>query len=103
MAVKPISPKEIIVDLDKIIPEAVIQAVNNLLKEKYRGGTVTLQQKEITAAIRKIDKKLTNEILFDKHYMDFEPIFNKAGWKVTYDKPGWDEDYEPHYDFKPIK
>ena len=35
MKVKPISPNEIIYD----IPDFVIEAVNNLLKKKYRGDS----------------------------------------------------------------
>jgi hypothetical protein len=35
--VKPITPEEIMDNLGKIIPSVVFEAVNYLLKEKYRG------------------------------------------------------------------
>lgn len=37
---------------------------------------------------------------FDQGWMDFEPIYEAQGWKVQYDKPGWDETYDAFFEFK---
>ena len=34
---------------------------------------------------------------------DVEDIYEKAGWDVTYDTPGYNETYEPKFTFKPSK
>ena len=34
---------------------------------------------------------------------DFEPIYEKAGWKVSYDGPGYNESYDGYYIFKKDK
>lgn len=96
---RPISPSEI----SQEFPDAVIEAVNQLLKEKFRGDEVTLYQKDVIARIIKLDPSIKREELFEKKYMDFEDIFRKAGWVVEYDKPGWDENYEPYFKFRPKK
>lgn len=101
--VKPISPKEIMGDLEEIIPPAIIQAVNNLLKKKYRGSTVSIKQEEIVKEAIRIDSSLTSAKIYDNKWMDFEPIFRKSGWIVSYDKPGWDENYDAFFQFKPKK
>lgn len=102
---KALSPQDIIDDLGNIIPKSVIQGVNNLLKLKYRGDSVVLYQNEIIKEIMKIEKQnngtLTRQQLFDNHYMDFEPIFSQAGWKVVYDNPGYNETYEANFTFTP--
>jgi len=36
---------------------------------------------------------------FDKHWLDFEALFEKVGWKVYHDKPAYNENYEPTFKF----
>jgi hypothetical protein len=102
--IKPISPDEIIQNLDKIIPAAIIQAVNQLLMEKYRGtGEVTIKQKDIVERAVSIDERLTSSIIFEKKYMDFEDLYRKSGWSVSYDKPGYNENYDAFFIFNKKK
>jgi hypothetical protein len=101
--VKAIKPSDIMDNLDTIIDPAVIQAVNEILKEKFRGDSVTILQKDIVSRAIKINSKLTSDILYKNHHLDFEPIFRKAGWSVSYDKPGYNESYEASFEFKPKK
>lgn len=97
------SPKEIMGSLDTIIPEVVIQAVNNLLKKGYRGDSVTLRQSDIVAEIIRLDNNITSHQAFDSKWLDFEALFERAGWKVVYDKPGYNETYPATFEFTPIK
>ena len=80
--VKPLSPKDLKNNIENVIPSAVIQAVNNLLKENYFGKTVTITQKNLISEIKKLDSTITNAKLFDNHWLDFEPLFKKHGWKI---------------------
>lgn len=98
--VKPISPSEIIDNLDKIIPPIVIQAVNNLLMKEYRGGQVTILQDEIIAEIKNIDGTITRDQIFDNKWLDFEALYRQNGWVVEYDKPGYSESYAARFIFK---
>jgi len=101
--VQAIKPSDIMDNLNTIIDPAVIQAVNEILKEKFRGDSVTILQKEIVSRAIKINPKLTSDILYKNHHLDFEPIFRKAGWSVRYDKPGYNESYEATFEFRSNK
>jgi hypothetical protein len=69
-----------------------------LLKEEYvPGKKVVLLQKTIVKKAKSICKELTEKKIFDKHWMDFEPIFREAGWKVSYDSSAWCETYFDEY------
>jgi hypothetical protein len=96
--VEPIKPKDILDNLEDVIHPAVVQAVNELLKEQFRGGSCTIKQKDIESRAKKISGVTSTEI-YDKKWMDFEPIFRKAGWKVSYNSPDRDEDFDSYFSF----
>ncbi len=99
MSVKPITPQQAAKLKDSHIPDAVIEAFNELIAENLKyGKNATVMQ---NLAIRRIKTKMsvTSEKLFEEGWMDVEPIFRKAGWSVKYDSPCRDENYEPHYVF----
>ena len=98
--VKPISPSEIIDNLDKIIPPVVIQAVNNLLMKEYRGSQVTILQDDIVNEIILLDSAYTKDEIYGNKMLDFEEIYRKNGWSVEYDKPGYNESYSASFKFK---
>lgn len=99
---KAISPKDIMGDLENIIPDAIIQAVNELLKEEFRGYSATIKQKDIVAKAIELNDNLIKEDFVKKHYLDFESIFEKAGWKVNYHKPDYTEShYDAYFTFEP--
>ncbi len=98
--VKPISPSEILGNLDKIIPPVVIQAVNNLLMKQYRDGSVTILQDEIIQEIINLDGAITRDQIFDNKWLDFEALYRQNGWSVEYDKPGYNESYTARFIFK---
>lgn len=97
--IKPVTPKEIMENLEYTIHPSIIQAVNCLLKEKYKGKEVSIKQKDILKKAREFTPELTNQKIFDNHYMDFESIFRKAGWKVEYHSPDRDESFEEFFRF----
>lgn len=102
--VKPITPDEIVNNLENIIPSSIILAVNQLLIEKYRGnGEVSIKQEDIIERAISIDESLTSNIIFEKKYMDFEDLYRKSGWSVSYDKPGYNENYDAYFIFNKKK
>jgi hypothetical protein len=102
--VKPITPDEIMGNLENIIPQSIILAVNELLTEKYRGtGEVNIKQRDIIERATSIDETLTSDIIFEKKYMDFEDLYRKSGWSVYYDKPAYDENYDAFFSFNKKK
>lgn len=98
--VKPLRPSEIGANKVNHIPAAVIEAVNELLTEQFTGGSVTIKQKEI---VERAKKKMDPGARFNYDWLNFEPLFRTYGWKVSYDKPAYNEDYEPYFDFEPAK
>ena len=91
-------------NLENIIPQSIILAVNELLTEKYRGtGEVSIKQKDIIERVLSIDDTLTKNIIFEKKYMDFEDLYRKSGWSVSYDKPSYDENYDAYFIFNKNK
>lgn len=99
MAVNPITPAKAAELKIHSIPDVVIQAVNELLAEKYSPGTIHILQKEITARVEQLDPSVSINDMYKRNDFDFEPLFRKAGWKVNYDKPAYNESYEAVFKF----
>ena len=101
--VKPLSKAEAL-ELLPEIPSIIIDAVNCLLKKKFpiSNGKCKILQDEILELVVGCpeDGKLSKDMIFENHWLDFEPIFRKAGWKVSYDKPGYDESYKAFFIFE---
>ena len=95
-----LTPKDVKEKKAKSIPEEVLSVVNDLLvKNCGDNGHAVLKQDDIVTAIAsKLD--ITRQQVFDKGWMDFEPTYRKAGWKVTYDKPAYNESYPATFEFQ---
>jgi hypothetical protein len=99
--IKPISPTEV---EDKPIPDEVIAAFNALILKNYIGKEARVEQEEaLKLAVKNFKasgKKITEDKIFDNKWMDVEDLFRKEGWRVTYDKPAYNETYEAYFIFK---
>jgi hypothetical protein len=42
----------------------------------------------------------TRQQVFDNNWLDVEDIFRKAGWKVNYEKPAYNESYPASFKFQ---
>ncbi len=97
--VKPIRPSECAkLKTDKVVPPGVLTAWNGLLVKKFSGRTATISQKDAVAAIC-VEMNCTSNEVYKQGWLDIETIYEKAGWKVEYDKPGYNESYEPTFKF----
>jgi hypothetical protein len=106
--VKAITPKELEVK-PITFPDYVVNAFNKLIAEKYEKArlsgskiTFTIKQSEaideiMTQARLLKWKGVTKDKIFREHYLDVEKFYEQSGWKMVFDKPGWDENYEAYW------
>ena len=97
--VKPFTPDEARNNKKHIIPDEVIQVVNELLVRELNGSYASLYEDEIVAEVLKRMPHLTRESVFKNKYLDFEPLFREQGWDVKYDSPGYDESFRAYFTF----
>ncbi len=98
---KPLSPDEIGIFAAQAFPEYVFTAVNKLLARATNGK---IYQKNVIEAILEEASAagviLSRSDIFAKGYLDFEEAYRAVGWKVTYDKPAYNESYDANFTFK---
>ena len=94
----PIKPSDV---SETVIPEFVFTAVNKLIKLNWNGKSATITQEEIVKEILATTNAARNEI-FENHWLDFEQAYQAAGWKVHFDKPGYNESYKAFFVFKKV-
>jgi len=97
--VKPITP-DMVTDVKKeLLPDAVIEAWNEVIAKNWNGKTSSFTQDEIVKRIVK-KAKIKRDKVFDKRYLDVEDIYETEGWNVHYDRPGYNETYNATFEFK---
>ena len=105
--IKPITPEEVGSKKKEIIPEEVIMAFNTLIAKHWSGNQAKFTQNELIDMITlnygqshdDVPENFRNDIFTNK-WLDVEPIYEQAGWKVIYDKPAYCENYEAFFIFK---
>jgi hypothetical protein len=98
--VGPIKPSEVAKLKANIFPDAVFEAFNELLARGSVGNrSITIKTKDVVALME--EKGLKRDDIFNKGWLDVEDVYRKAGWKVEYDKPGYNETYEATFKFSP--
>jgi hypothetical protein len=102
--IKPISPKEIGAYKAKVFPDFVLESINELIAENFTNSRAVVLQKDIIARISsKMDGDsydMKRKMIFDKGWLNFEEIYRDSGWKVSYDKPAYNENYDANFTFK---
>lgn len=103
--VEPIKPT----DIKQEIPDWVIKGANECIKKHYNElrKESKFTQDELIYYILNCapadDETITRRTLFDNNWLDIEPIYRQAGWKVDYDKPGYNEFYDANFTFRQKK
>lgn len=107
----PITPDEAYERKIESIDPEMIQAVNELIianMDSYK--TATIKQGELVEkyfSLKNIDsenKESEEALLYKRHQLDFEDIYKKSGWDVTYTKSDYTENwFEPYFKFKKRK
>ena len=95
----PISPDEALRTHIGQIPEAVFKVFNDLLATRFstEGGCVTIRQIDVIELLETAG--LNRQEIFDKRWLNIEAAYEKRGWKVWYDKPGFNETYGAYWEF----
>ena len=101
--VKPITPGEVTQKKAESLPPEVLEAFNELIAENWDGRESTFKLSEAVARIRKKVTVPKGESPGDKGWLDIEDIYRKAGWKVEYDQPAYNETYPATYTFSKKK
>ncbi|MEO5949596.1 MAG: hypothetical protein ABIP74_04265 [Candidatus Saccharimonas sp.] len=99
----PLKPDEVAAHKQAvIIPEKVFDAFNELIAKYWNGYSATFTQDEVMKLVLKKFARsttVTRRTAYDNRWLDVEPIYREAGWKVAYDRPAYDESYEPTFTF----
>ncbi len=99
---RPLTPHEVKQKQIQKTPSFVIEAVNTLLVAYGYHPLIILKQSAVIAAILGHAPPDTQRAdIFANGWLDFIPAFREYGWHVVYDKPGYNESYEPSYEFRP--
>lgn len=98
VSIRPISPKEAMGHCYGNIPSEVIDTWNKMIVKKLSNGTAVIRQAEIVKAICK-EMSVKPIFIYAQRWLDIETLYRKRGWKVEYDKPGYNETYEPTFTF----
>lgn len=89
----PITPDEAAMGAG-FVPGIVFDVVNGLLSTGLR----TIRQEEIVR--RLVARGMKRSEAFENGCLDFEDAYRSVGWVVEYDKPGFNETYEPFWTFR---
>lgn len=85
------------------IPDIVFEVVNDLLLTKPRkNNRIIITQDEILNKLTGDEgcDRFRRQAMLDKGWLDFEDIYREVGWRVTYDKPAYNENYKPYFIFE---
>ncbi len=89
MSIKPMSPEEVTTYQLESFPPEVIDTVNMLISENFFNGSAVVKQDELLEALQA--KGLDRGEIFKRGWLNIEGMYRSIGWKVTYDKPGYNE------------
>jgi hypothetical protein len=99
----PVTPQEALNLKKENIPDYVFTAFNELISENLSNGRAKVEQPNVVARILQKaaigNIEITRSEIFSKGWLDVEGIYRKAGWKVEYDKPGYNESYDAYFVF----
>lgn len=95
---KPISPAEVAAAKREHIPAVVFEAFNAEIAANFTGGRAKVLQKDVVA--RLVEGGMDRQVIFDKGYLNVEEAYRAEGWRVEYDKPGYNESYDASFEFK---
>lgn len=99
--VKPIAPSEIVEAQLQQFPDFVLETWNAAIAKNWTGRQSHITQPDMVAAlIAASPNTIDRSDVFDNHWLDIEDAYRAEGWKVEYDKPGYNESYDAYFVFK---
>lgn len=89
----PITPKLVAKKKADQIPSEVFDAFDALIIQNYCDGKAIVLQKVV---VEQVKKSLPD---FKPHWLNVEAAYESVGWKVEYDRPGFNETYGAKFTF----
>lgn len=99
--IKPVTPDEIEADVTK--PDEVIQVFNELILKYWDGKQAVIKEADAARLISSRMNNIGTKVIYNNHWLNIEPVYAQAGWKVEYDKPGYNESYPTTFTFSRTK
>lgn len=96
--VKPITPEEAGFAKAGVLPVEVLKTWNEMIIVKVSNGVARITQDQIIAALMKTTG-VEREAVFKSGWLEIEDLYRAVGWDVDYDKPGYNESYQPIFTF----
>ena len=110
--VKPITPDEVGAKQATQTPSFVIEAFNIEIAKHYDNVSRTAKVSQ-TAILEQIaiqfetpedapavDTNNLKKLAFSNKWLNVEAMYEDAGWKVSYEKPGYNESRDAYFTFK---
>lgn len=94
----PLKPEEIGAAKKAAFPAAVFDAFNAEIAANFSGGSARVKQDDVVA--RLVEGGMDRAEVFAKGYLNVEETYRDEGWKVEYDKPGYNESYGAFFIFR---
>ena len=91
--VAPITPQEVAELKVSLIPDEIIAVINKVIAKNFDGSRSRFKQEELLEAITSSTSYARHQVFTNK-WLDFEDIYRKHGWDVSYDKPAFNETYD---------
>ena len=95
----PITPSEVKSLKLTGIPDQVINVVNELIVANWSNHTNRAVVKQDDILTRLTTGETTRQDIVSAGWLDFEDLYRKQGWIVSYDKPGYNESYSAFFEF----
>jgi hypothetical protein len=96
---KPITPAEVAGRKSRDFPPEVFEQFNAQIAAKWNGRSATVKQDDIARLIAAALNTTTDQV-YERHLLDIEEAYEASGWKVTYDKPAFNENYPATFRFE---
>lgn len=96
--VKVLGPTEMIEHWKQALPDAVVETFNELLAKQFNGTSATIKHKDLLSALcaKGVDTKIVSE---QNWLFQTKQLYQDCGWKVKYDSPGWDDNFDSYFQF----
>lgn len=99
--VNPVSPRDLAKKKLEVFPNEVIESFNELIARNSGDGLIIVDQDEVVELM--VEKGLDQNQIYKKGWLNVEDVYRQAGWRVEYDKPGYNETYSPHFIFSRLR
>lgn len=95
--VGPIHPDEVELAKATAIPDMVFRVFNDHIVRNFSSNRAFVVQEDVVKDL--VAAGFTRQEIIDNHWLDVESSYRAMGWRVSYDKPGYNESYAAKFCF----